>query len=46
MKPVRSLPIYQFTLFGVVDKDRACLFVKPDSDIIDYLDTEEVPAMK
>jgi len=46
MKPARSLPIYQFKLFGVADKDRACLFVKPDSDIIDYLGTDKVLAMK
>jgi len=46
MKPARSLPIYQFKLYGEADKDRACIFVKPNSDIIDHLDTGEVIAMK
>ena len=46
MKPAKYLPIYQFKLYGVADNDRACLFVKPDSDIIHHLDADKVLAMK
>ncbi len=46
MKPVKSLPIYQFKLYRESGRRGACLFVKPDSDILRHLDTDKVLAMK
>ena len=46
MKPAKSLPSYQFKLYCVSDRHRACVFVKPDSDVIHHLDTDAVLDMK
>jgi len=46
MKPAKFLPIYQFKLYGMSDSHSACLFVKPESDIIHHLGTDKVLAMK
>jgi hypothetical protein len=46
MKPVKGLPIYQFKLFPMADNCDACLFVKPDSEIIRYLAADTVIDMK
>jgi hypothetical protein len=46
MKPVKALPIYQFKLYQVQDKKGAFLFIKPDSEIVEYLKTDRVFEMK
>lgn len=42
MKPVKALPIYQFKLFPRPNGREAVLFVKPDSQIIEYLKSDSV----
>jgi hypothetical protein len=37
MKPVKSLPIYQFKLYRCSDMDAASVHVKPDSEVLNYL---------
>lgn len=46
MKPVKALPIYQFKLYQLQDSQGAVLFVKTDSQIIEYLKTDCVFDMK
>ena len=37
MKPAKALPIYQFKLYQTSDSNRACILVKENSEILDYL---------
>lgn len=37
MKPAKALPIYQFKLYQTSDSDRACILVKKNSEILNYL---------
>lgn len=46
MRPVGSLPIYQFKLYREPDNGDALLFVKPDSRLIKYLQIDKVLDMK
>jgi hypothetical protein len=48
MKPVKRLPIYQFKLhrFSGSDANKACLMVKPDSEIVGYLEAGRQIDMK
>lgn len=46
MKPVKALPIYQFKLYRGQDQQGAVLFIKTDSKIFEYLETNRVLEMK
>ena len=37
MKPVKSLPIYQFKLYPCTEMNSTGVHIRPDSDILDYL---------
>jgi hypothetical protein len=37
MKPVKSLPIYQFKLYPCTELNSPGVHIRPDSDILDYL---------
>ena len=37
MKPVKALPIYQFKLYQTSNSNEACILVKKNSEILNYL---------
>lgn len=37
MKPAKALPIYQFKLYQTSDSDRACILVKSNCAVLNYL---------
>ena len=37
MKPAKALPIYQFKLYQTSGSNRACILIKENSEILDYL---------